>query len=307
MADLAERQKDTGRRVLFSAQKNEAPFLLEWIAYHKAIGFTDIILFSNDCTDGSETLLDQLAAAGEIEHHHHTPAPGVAPQQNASRIAQESNLLHDGDWVMWLDIDEYFVIHSGDGTLDALFAEAPAFQAFLAAWRIFGDGGNATWPGRQISPAFTQAQAHHDELYPYVKTLFKWSERIAHLDIHRPHFDEHIRPRHYRAISSTGDSVERPFYRSGADRFNRVTTPGDWWKLAQVNHYLLRTPDMFARKRERGRGNRPHEGGNDRHTDRFYSRMNKNEVEDRSILRFEEATTRELARLEGLLGGQAKL
>ena len=24
---------------LFSAMKNEAPFLLEWVAYHKAIGF----------------------------------------------------------------------------------------------------------------------------------------------------------------------------------------------------------------------------------------------------------------------------
>ena len=299
---MAEHEKNFGRRILFSAQKNEAPFLLEWIAYHKAIGFTDIILYSNDCSDGSDTLLDKLAEAGEIAHHHHTPPPEVAPQQNASNLAQEAGLFREGDWVMWLDIDEYLVIHPGDGTLDALFAEAPSFSALLVAWRIFGDSGNETWPGRQISQSFTLAQADGDQVFPYVKTLFKWSERIRHLDIHRPYFDEHVRPRHYSAITSNGEPVERGFYRSGADRFNRVNTQGDWWKLAQVNHYLLRTRDMFARKRDRGRGNRPHTNDNDRHVDSFYRRMNKNEVEDRSILRFEEATTEELARLEKVLG-----
>lgn len=33
---------------LFSAMKNEAPFLLEWVAYHKAIGFDRIVIYSND-------------------------------------------------------------------------------------------------------------------------------------------------------------------------------------------------------------------------------------------------------------------
>lgn len=303
---MAERQSATGRRILFSAQKDEAPFLLEWIAYHKAVGFTDIILYSNDCTDGGDDLLDRLAAKGEIDHHRHAPPAETAPQQNASKLAQEHGLFTDGDWVMWLDIDEYFVVNVGDGTLDALFSEAPRFDAFLAAWRIFGDGGNTTWPGRQISPAFTQAQAHEEELFPYVKTLFRWSERIDHLDIHRPYFDHHIRPRHYPVIASTGDPADRAFYRSRGDRYNRITKPGDWWKLAQVNHYTLRTRDVFERKRARGRGNRPHSGGNDRHTDRFYRRMNKNEVEDRRILRFEEATTREMARLTAVLEDQAK-
>jgi hypothetical protein len=35
------------RKVLFSAMKNEAPFVLEWIAYHKAIGFDEIVICSN--------------------------------------------------------------------------------------------------------------------------------------------------------------------------------------------------------------------------------------------------------------------
>ena len=161
-------------------------------------------------------------------------------------------------------------------------------------------------PSELVQSAAIFAQAHLDALYPYVKTLFRWSDNIEHLDIHRPYFRDGIRPRHYPAISSTGETVARAFYRSRGDRFNRVTTPGDWWKLAQVNHYTLRTPDVFQQKRARGRGNRAHVGVNDRHTDRFYRRMNMNETEDRRILRFEDSTTHEIARLTALLEDQFK-
>ena len=53
-----------GRKVLFSAVKNEAPFLLEWIAYHKVIGFDEIVICSNPSTDGTEEILAPLALAG---------------------------------------------------------------------------------------------------------------------------------------------------------------------------------------------------------------------------------------------------
>ena len=43
-----------------TTQKNEGAFLLEWIAYHKSIGFTDIVILSNDCEDGSDEMLDHL-------------------------------------------------------------------------------------------------------------------------------------------------------------------------------------------------------------------------------------------------------
>jgi hypothetical protein len=51
-----------------TTQKNEGAFLLEWIAYHKIIGFTDIVILSNDCEDGSDEILDHLSKSGEIVH-----------------------------------------------------------------------------------------------------------------------------------------------------------------------------------------------------------------------------------------------
>ena len=49
--------------------RNEGAFLLEWLAHHRAVGVTDFVVFSNDCDDGTDLILDRLAAMGLIHHH----------------------------------------------------------------------------------------------------------------------------------------------------------------------------------------------------------------------------------------------
>ena len=40
--------------------KNEGAFLIEWLAHHRACGFTDFLVYSNDCSDGTDVMLDRL-------------------------------------------------------------------------------------------------------------------------------------------------------------------------------------------------------------------------------------------------------
>ncbi len=48
--------------------RNEGSFLLDWLAHHRACGFGDFLVFSNDCTDGTDAMLDRLAAMGWLTH-----------------------------------------------------------------------------------------------------------------------------------------------------------------------------------------------------------------------------------------------
>ena len=48
-------------RLVISTMKDEAPYILEWIAHHRGIGFTDFLIYTNDCSDGTDLLLDRLA------------------------------------------------------------------------------------------------------------------------------------------------------------------------------------------------------------------------------------------------------
>ena len=40
-------------KTVITTMKNEGAFLLEWVAHHKALGFDDLVICTNDCTDAT--------------------------------------------------------------------------------------------------------------------------------------------------------------------------------------------------------------------------------------------------------------
>ncbi len=297
------------RKVLFSAMKNEAPFILEWLAYHKAIGFDAIVVFSNNSDDGTTELLDALAEAGEITHIQQELAPGSSAQGNAARLANEANLLQQGDWVIWIDADEFLNIKVGEGRVDDLIAAVGDRHGVLIPWRLFGDGHEARFEGRFISERFSWASAFSAEENREAKTFFRMTPAVAGLaqmGIHRPLLvPDQLKHRDF--LNAKGETLfrkgrfHRRWFRGEDFAMNsRIGEEDMGWDLAQINHYSVRTPEYFALKRARGRGWKAEGGRNTRHTDEFYLRMNLNDEQDTSILRFEEAVTEGIARLRAI-------
>lgn len=291
------------RKLLFSAQKNEGPFLLEWIAYHKMIGFTDIVVVSNDCEDGSDHLLDQLAGFGEITHINQDVPDGIAPQKHAEQVARKAGCFADGDWVMWLDVDEFLLPRAGDGMLDDLIAEIGDADAVMVAWRYFGDGGNDVWPGRHISDRFIGAAPRWRGKRGQVKTLFRYGPMIERLDIHRPILKEGVGAAGFKVLTSCKAPPAPAFYdRTRKNPFNRMPGLKGPYRLGMVAHFSIRTPDMFALKAKRGDGYFPPEANPVVRDDEFYRKRNLNAFEERGLLHHEAATVREMQRLLELQG-----
>jgi hypothetical protein len=44
--------------------RDEAPALLEWVAFQDAIGIDRIVVYTNDCRDGTDAMLDRLGQIG---------------------------------------------------------------------------------------------------------------------------------------------------------------------------------------------------------------------------------------------------
>jgi hypothetical protein len=295
-----------GRRILFSAQKNEGPFLLEWIAFHKVVGFSDIVIYSNDCSDGSDDLLDRLAAAGEIHHHRQTVPPGASPQLNAAELFLASGFAKSGDWVMWLDTDEYLCVHAGAGRVDDLIAALPEADAIGVAWRVFGSAGVTDWPGEQISETFVRASRRQWPPNTQVKTLFRFDRRIRRMHLHRPVFARRVPAGRIAFFGSDGQRVPDDFIHHMMPRMyprHRLARSNRIHALAQVNHYAVRTPDLFARKRARGRGLGSAVDPGVRHTDDFFAAYDRGEEADEAILKYVGAKKTELQRLLRLLDG----
>ena len=125
-----------GRFVIVTPMKNEGPFILEWVAHNLAIGVDEMAIFSNDCTDGSDALLDRLHEMGKLRHVDNSSRK-PAPQRRAYRRFLKMEIAGPEDWVIPIDADEYINVKTGDHTLRALTDAVPQARTLSMTWRLF--------------------------------------------------------------------------------------------------------------------------------------------------------------------------
>lgn len=267
---------------LMSAVKDEGPDLVEWVAWHRLIGFGRIVIWSNDCSDGSDVLLDRLAALGWLTHHRHSPPAGLSAQDNVARLAMTNPQRAGADWAMWLDADEFLVVNTGGGALADLIAAAGRAQGVAVNWRLFGsDGAEATGPA-PVTERFRRCATLEDTFSRTVKTLYRPGPDIAALGIHRPLWRPGSAP---RVLGSSGKPLNTRFLfspkKNGRPR-DMLGQGQQSWALAQVNHYAVKALDRLALKRARGNGLEP--GATpDRFGADYLRWFDRNEDEDSTI------------------------
>ena len=233
--------------------RNEGAFLLEWLAHHRACGFTDFMVFSNDCTDGTDTMLDRLSAMGWLTHVRNDGPHETGPQWAALKAADKHPLVTSANWILFFDIDEFVNIHVGNRTIPALLQALPDADAIPLTWRMFGNAGVVTYTDAPVTETFTHAAPavlHWPWRALMFKTLFHNDGAYTKLGVHRPR---------------SPDKTRTPVWRDGAGRIlppafqtQRIfSDPGqDHYALAQLNHYALGAMESYVVKCDRGRANR---------------------------------------------------
>ena len=272
--------------------RNEAAFLLEWLAHHRATGFTDFLIFSNDCTDGTDLMLDRLQAKGQITHIRNDGPHDEGPQWSALKTADKHPLMQAADWVMAFDIDEFVNIHVGDHTLAALLAALPDATAIPLTWRLFGNAGVVGFTDAPVLETFTRA-APAVLLWPWraalFKTLFRNDGSYRKLGVHRPRSPDKARMDAQRWFDGSGRELPKSFHTGRIfSAFGQ-----DNYRLAQMNHYALGAMESYVVKCDRGRANR--DGST--FDMGYWVERNFCDAEDRSIHALAPQRDAELARL----------
>ena len=116
--------------------KNEAAFLLEWIAYHRIVGFDHFYLYDNDSTDGGADLIRQSNLARYVTVTQWPQRPGQLP-------AYRDFIDHHAqgfDWAAFIDLDEFLLPLEGRSVRPILESLGTA-SAVLVHWRVFGPSG----------------------------------------------------------------------------------------------------------------------------------------------------------------------
>ena len=249
-----------GGYTVITTMKNEGAFLLEWVAHHKALGFDHLVICTNDCEDVTARMVLRLQEIGLARHHATTHWAATSIQRSALKQAQRYGEVRGADWLYVCDADEFLVVKVGDGSARALVAAAsPQAEVISVAWRVFGPDGRRDFVDAPVSEQFCKGAAQDLRQGIYAKSLFRGLENMHRIGIHGPV---------PRPDLGRGLCREMPGGIGLGPQINAMLSLRDY-RVAQVNHYALRSHDSFLVKRDRGRVNHTGQSMDTKYWDRF--------------------------------------
>ncbi len=277
-----------GQTVLIASFRNEAPFVLEFVAHHKVLGFDHIAIASNDCTDGTAEILDALDAMGIISHVPCKPPPNITPLNFAWAEIRRTLPIDSADWLMIMDADELLNIHVGNGRIsDLIEVQEPGTDLVLVNWACFGTSGHERWANEPSSLRFTHRMRTLNGA-GLVKSLIRRPDLWKTLSSHHPFGFKGPGP--VRIGFAGGVWVEDVASEAVAfGTYRNVKPQVGSFRIAQINHYATRTEDSFDLRRARGAGAQLPGKANQRHNAEYFQRMSGGTFLDDSIFRYADA------------------
>jgi hypothetical protein len=260
--------------------RNEALFLVEWLAHHLALGFDRIIVFSNDCEDGTDRILELLCKTGWVEHHDNPGPyhPGGTIQRQALFLAWRLPTVRSAQWLLHIDADEYLNVTVGERRVDDLISLYPDVDAIAVMWRHFGSSGLTEWTGGSVVESFTKAEEHLPDVerggFTNFKTLFR-SDRFGAMSVHNPKFPQAGQAP--KVVNTAG--VDMPLLTLTVPRGSgyAVAPHQVSWENASLHHHHVKSDDLHRMKHARGdangRGNAKRRIGS-----AFYQYANRNDA-----------------------------
>ena len=243
-------------------------------------------------------MLDALAAAGFIEHLDHRVAEGEIPQHAGYKAMRAAFGIDATEWLAVLDADEFLNVHVGAGLVGDLTALALDADIISLHALCFAAKPEVNWRPGPIVPRFPWALDPMHKANRAMKSLTRGPERFK--DIHN-----------HSLVGFRGKPTELRILAGDGVRYSPLPGVPLWQqlrntelragghRLAQYNHYAVKTWDSFNLRRERGRGAvAVTDATTERHTEAYYRERNLAHAREESIARHQAAV---MARMTGML------
>ncbi len=120
---------------IIAKQKNEGYYLIDWVAWHKAIGIEKFIIVSNDCNDYSNELLDALSQELNLISSD-VSEEALNGRSVGERTTEKSDALmkfHSGYYTFNIDIDE-FISFRGHNAISLTIDDRDQTTSYLIPW-----------------------------------------------------------------------------------------------------------------------------------------------------------------------------
>jgi hypothetical protein len=252
--------------------RDEAPYLAEWIQFHRLVGVEHFFLYDNGSADGPDEVLAPFVDEGLVTL---TPWP-IPFHERASHRAYADCLARvrgRARWLACLDLDE-FLFSPREYRLDPILRQFEEYPGVVVRWQVYGSSGQVRgspapviarfnhraptrWirnravksivdPSRALGPASVHHFAYRDGALAVTETREPVRPR------HRPGLKKYLRPV-YRLLGPAVRYVD-PYVRT---RFASGPLTVD---LLRINHYPVKSREEFLRKARFKREKKRYEG-----------------------------------------------
>jgi len=263
---------------LVTSIKNEAPWLLEWISYHRAIGFDRMLVYTNDNTDLTAELLQALEPLDWFEWVPNELNGSQSPQgvalDKAYRRLQDSD-----DWVFFADADEFLNLKKHNNVKEFL-RDYSDCSGVAINWKVFGSDGREQRGDGYVIERFLRCASSQHPSGRHIKSFTRMNQLWRGLGLHRPLIKT-------SAIITDNMLVYTNKYQHDLLVQGSATNSPEFpilHDIAQVNHYMVKSKAEYALKQRRGNGfrmDRSHA-----YSDKYFAMHDINQESDKTILRF---------------------
>jgi hypothetical protein len=203
--------------------RQEAPFLADWITFHRKLGVSRFYLYNNFSTDNFREVLAPFTSDGSVVLYDWPVEVGQLP---AYRHCLKFH-WRDARWIAFIDIDEFLFSADGRSLAEALrpYARLPGVHVWQA---FFGASGHARRPTLPVPLAYTMRA-------PLTQTAIKTIANPRHV------YKAGVHDMKFWAGKSL-DTAGRGFARGQAPVLDQL----------RINHYWSRSIDDLHQKVARG-------------------------------------------------------
>lgn len=236
---FVSKKRDNKRKGLAVAliAKNEAPYIKEWVEFHKAQGVSHFFIYDNESEDNLHEVLKPYIESGLVTYKL---LRGRVRQRDAYNMALSKSRRRKFKYMAILDADEFLFVRKGNRNLyefvDSFMMSHANAGGLAVNWCVFGSSGHLTKPmGGGVLENYTMRAGDDDAINLHVKTICDPTKTMCFCHVHFPNFR-----RGFYNLGENGEKVIGPF--SNSVHYDEI----------RINHYLTKSKEEFIAKRKRG-------------------------------------------------------
>jgi hypothetical protein len=265
-------EKEMPYLAICAIYRDEAPYLAEWVEFHRLVGVERFFLYDNGSIDNSREVLAPYLEEGSVIIHDWPVYPGQIPAYDDCLRWHR----FDSRWIAFIDVDEFLFSPTG-GAVSEVLGDYECWPAVGVNWAVFGTGGHRTKPEGLVIESYLLRW--NNDANRHIKSIVDPTLTIRAADPH------HFFYCHCSAVDENHFPIQGP--RSKSPSIQRL----------RVNHYVTRSEAEYRDKLARQRA----DTGWIRKQPRTFERID-GWYKDEAITAYVPAVREELARYERKAG-----